>query len=161
MPFLAAVLFIPTILGEKLVIPEVQSAVSAQLAELSGYAGESGSAVVSDVSPVSSSSEVRKIEERATSTYWYETISHQGISAFNSNRATYKVYRNVKDYSAKGDGKTDDTAAINRATSDDNRCAPGSCSSSSATNAVVYVPAGTYVVSSSIISYYANTPPTL
>lgn len=102
MRFLAAVLLLPTILGEKLVIPEVQSAVSAQLAEFGGYTSEYGSAVVSDVSPVSSSSEVRKTEERATSTYWYETISHQGISAFNSNPATYKVYRNVKDYGAKG-----------------------------------------------------------
>ncbi|KAI1798684.1 glycoside hydrolase family 55 protein [Daldinia bambusicola] len=158
MRFLAAVLFLPSILGEKLVIPEIQDVVSAQLAEFSGYIGQYDSAVVNDVSPVSSSSgsEEKRIEERATSTYWYETISHQGISAFSANRATYKIYRNVKDYGAKGDGKTDDTAAINRAISDGNRCAPGSCSSSSTTNAVVYFPAGTYVVSSSIVSYYAT-----
>ncbi|KAI8963483.1 glycoside hydrolase family 55 protein [Daldinia sp. FL1419] len=157
MRFLAAALFLTPILGEKLVIPEVQSAVSAQLAEFSEYAGEYGSAIVNDVSSASSGSEETKIEERATtSTYWYETIAHQGISAFSTNRATYKVYRNVKDYGAKGDGKTDDTAAINKAISDGNRCAPGSCSSSSTTNAVVYFPAGTYVVSSSIVSYYAT-----
>ncbi|KAI1468236.1 pectate lyase superfamily protein-domain-containing protein [Daldinia caldariorum] len=100
MRFPAAVLFLPTILGGKLVIPEIQNAYD--------------SAVVNDVSPVSSSSvsgsEENKIQERAAiSTYWYEKISHQGISAFNANGTTYK-----------------------------------------------YFPAGTYVVSSSIVSYYAT-----
>lgn len=32
--------------------------------------------------------------------YWYEGIAHQGISAFGA--AGYKVYRNVKDFGAKG-----------------------------------------------------------
>jgi glucan 1,3-beta-glucosidase len=65
------------------------------------------------------------------SSFWMETIERQGTSAFNSD-ASYKVhiipylegshswpypqvYRNVKDYGAKGDGATDDTAAINLA----------------------------------------------
>ncbi|KAI0380474.1 glycoside hydrolase family 55 protein [Hypomontagnella monticulosa] len=157
MRFLTAILFLPVILGERLVIPAVQSAVSAQLAEFSGYTSDYVAAIADDAASVSPSSAKRQIEERQTGgSYWYETIAHQGISAFNANRATYKVYRNVKDYGAKGDGKTDDTAAINKAISDGNRCGPGSCSSSSTTNAVVYFPAGTYVVSSSIISYYAT-----
>nr|QZS37377.1 C016B protein [Hypoxylon sp. CO27-5] len=157
MRFLVAVLFLPTVLGERLVIPEVQDAVSAQLTQFSGYTQNHSSTVANEVSSLSTRYEERKIEERqASSSYWYETIAHQGISAFNANRATYKVYRNVKDYGAKGDGKTDDTAAINKAISDGNRCAPGSCSSSSTTNAVVYFPAGTYLVSSSIINYYAT-----
>ncbi|KAI0017828.1 glycoside hydrolase family 55 protein [Xylariomycetidae sp. FL0641] len=102
--------------------------------------------------------DVTTLQNRATpGSYWYETIAHRGISAFNPNKATYKVYRNVKDYGAKGDGKTDDTAAIQKAIADGNRCAPGSCSSSSTTNAVVYFPAGTYLVSSSIVNYYATT----
>lgn len=107
--FVTAALFLQGILGERLVIPEVQNAVSAQLAQFSGYTGDYSSITADDALPVSLSSEHESrspdatLEERATSTtYWYETIAHQGISAFNANKATYKVYRNVKDYGAKG-----------------------------------------------------------
>ncbi|KAI9371139.1 pectin lyase-like protein [Aspergillus egyptiacus] len=65
----------------------------------------------------------------------------------------YKAWRNVKDYGAKGDGYTDDTAAINRAISDGGRCGE-SCGSSTIYPAFVYFPPGTYLVSSSIIQYY-------
>lgn len=97
--------------------------------------------------------------------FWMESISHQGISAFNSG---YTVFRNVQDYGAKGDGVTDDTAAINAAITAGSRCGGGSCASSTITPAVVYFPAGTYIVSSPIIAYYftqligdARTPPTI
>jgi hypothetical protein len=63
------------------------------------------------------------------------------------------VWRNVKDYGAKGDGVTDDTAAINLAISSGGRCGPN-CGSSTVFPAVVYFPAGTYLVSSSLIQYY-------
>ncbi|KAF2191420.1 glycoside hydrolase family 55 protein [Zopfia rhizophila CBS 207.26] len=86
--------------------------------------------------------------------YWLKDMPKQGLAAFNDNPAGYKVFRNVMDYGAKGDGSTDDTAAINRAISDGNRCAPGQCESSTVTPAIVYFPAGTYVVSTSIFPYY-------
>lgn len=53
-----------------------------------------------------------------------------------------------------GDGTTDDTAAIQAAMSAGGRCAPGSCQSTTTTPAIVYFPAGTYIINSSIIDYY-------
>jgi hypothetical protein len=46
--------------------------------------------------------------------FWMETIKHTGVSPF-LNDSSYAVFRNVKDFGAKGDGKTDDTAAIQAA----------------------------------------------
>jgi polygalacturonase len=63
------------------------------------------------------------------------------------------VWRNVKDYGAKGDNSTDDTAAINAAVQAGNRCGQA-CGSTSVLQAVVYFPEGTYVVSSSITQYF-------
>ncbi|KAI0203624.1 glycoside hydrolase family 55 protein [Astrocystis sublimbata] len=158
-------------LAEKLVIPAVEDAVSLQLARFSDYYVDAANETLEsrDVSDdVLAFEDGPDLEQRQAGSYWYETIAHQGISAFNNNPSTYKVYRNVKAYGAKGDGVTDDTAAIQRAISDGNRCAPGVCASSSTTNALVYFPAGTYIVSSSIVNYYAtllvgnpNNPPTL
>ncbi|KAJ7926053.1 exo-beta-1,3-glucanase [Mycena leptocephala] len=86
--------------------------------------------------------------------FWMQNIKHQGIAAFNPNSTTYQVFRNVKDFGAKGDGVTDDTDAINAAISAGNRCGLGSCPSSTTTPAVVFFPHGKYVVSAPIIAYY-------
>ncbi|KAJ7118715.1 exo-beta-1,3-glucanase [Mycena epipterygia] len=100
--------------------------------------------------------------------FWMQNIKHQGIAAFNPNPSTYPVFRNVKDFGAKGDGVTDDSAAINAAISANNRCGGGTCASSTISPAVVFFPSGTYLVAHSIIPYYytqligdARNPPTL
>ncbi|KAI1632833.1 glucan 1,3-beta-glucosidase GLUC78 precursor [Biscogniauxia mediterranea] len=94
------------------------------------------------------------LEQRqdTSSSYWVSTIERQGVAAFGE--AGHKVFRNVKDYGAKGDGATDDTAAINKAVQDGpNRCIQN-CDSRTNAPALVYFPPGTYLVSSSIIQTY-------
>lgn len=96
-------LLVPLASAENLVIPAVERAVSLQLAKFSDYYVDAANQTL-DLRSASSSPDThdaRGIEERQTSTYWYETIGHQGISAFNADK-TYKVYRNVKSYGAKG-----------------------------------------------------------
>lgn len=104
-------------------------------------------------------------EARQTSSYWLANIKRQGTT--NYAPQGYKLYRNVLDYGADPSGKTDSTAAINKAISDGNRCGQG-CDSTTSTPALVYVPAGKYLIKSSIIQYYytqligdAANPPTL
>ncbi|KAJ7702300.1 beta-1,3-glucanase [Mycena rosella] len=99
--------------------------------------------------------------------FWLEAIKHQGKAAYNPD-SSYQVFRNVKDFGAKGDGVTDDAQAINNAISWGDRCGGGTCNSSTVTPALVYFPQGTYLVSKSIIAYYytqlvgdAKNPPTL
>ncbi|EWC47414.1 hypothetical protein DRE_00382 [Drechslerella stenobrocha 248] len=99
--------------------------------------------------------------------YWLGDIQHQGLSAFNTNPETYQVFRNVKDFGAKGDGVTDDTDAINAAIQAGTRCMKG-CDSSTTQPGLIFFPSGTYVVSKPIIAVYysqlvgdAGNPPTL
>ncbi|KAM7215073.1 exo-beta-1,3-glucanase [Rhypophila decipiens] len=97
--------------------------------------------------------------------YWLQDIAHRGTAPFTP--AGYQVFRNVKDYGAKGDGVTDDTDAINRAINAGNPCNRG-CASTTMTPALVYFPSGTYLISRSIQPAYmtmlhgdASSPPTL
>jgi glucan 1,3-beta-glucosidase len=83
--------------------------------------------------------------------YWVSQIKRQGKIAYGNS--SYVLWRNVKDYGAKGDGITDDTDAINNATADGDRCGLG-CDSQTVTPAIVYFPAGTYMVSSPLIQWY-------
>lgn len=101
----------------------------------------------------------------AASSYWVASIQRQGAPAFGT--AGYKVFRNVKDYGAVGDGAADDTDAINKAISDGSRCGQG-CDSSTTVPALVYFPPGTYVVSKPLVQLYytqfvgdAVSPPTI
>ncbi|KAK6519188.1 hypothetical protein TWF281_003877 [Arthrobotrys megalospora] len=93
-----------------------------------------------------------KLEKRQSSTsFWMESVSHGSVAIGGS--AGYQVFRNIKDFGAVGDGRTDDTAAINLAISSGDRCG-ANCGSSTVKPALVYFPSGTYLVSKSIIGYY-------
>ena len=99
--------------------------------------------------------------------FWVEYIKHEGTAPFNANPSGYTVYRNVKDFGARGDGTSDDTDAINSAISSSGRCGQN-CDSSTVVPALVYFPAGTYLISRPIVQYYftqfvgdALNPPTL
>ncbi len=81
-----------------------------------------------------------------------EEMRHTGRVPYGGDDK-YVVFRNVKNYGAKGDGKTDDTDAINKAMSDGNRCG-NKCGASTVKPAILYFPGGTYLVSSSIPAYY-------
>lgn len=47
--------------------------------------------------------EVRDPAEAAAGSYWFENIQKQGLAAFNPNPTGFKVFRNVKDYGARGE----------------------------------------------------------
>ncbi|GKT96563.1 glucan 1,3-beta-glucosidase [Colletotrichum tofieldiae] len=89
----------------------------------------------------------------AKAAYWMEDVEHQGISAYHPD-PNYKVFRNVKEFGAKGDGVTDDTAAINLAISSGQRCGPGTCKGETTSPATVYFPPGTYLITGSIIDFF-------
>ena len=80
--------------------------------------------------------------------FWMERITRRGTVPWGDD-PNYKVFRNVRDYGAKGDGAADDTAAIMLAMRDGNRCAEN-CNGATTKNAVVYFPKGTYAVTGTI-----------
>ncbi|KAF1992127.1 glycoside hydrolase family 55 protein [Aulographum hederae CBS 113979] len=94
-------------------------------------------------------------------------IKRQGVVAYNTNK-TYPLWRNVKDYGAIGDGVADDTAAINSAINATGLRCGAECDSSTVYPALVYVPPGTYRISTPIVMFYytqlvgdAINPPTI
>jgi glucan 1,3-beta-glucosidase len=146
-------------------IPEVKSITESMLRQFSEYTAYTGpTAAIPSAAPASSSAAATDAPslrtqslaaaDDASCSYWLEDIKHQGYAAFNANPGSYQVFRNVKDFGAVGDGVTDDTAAIQDAISSGGRCAPGSCASTTVTPAVVYFPAGTYLINASITDYY-------
>jgi glucan 1,3-beta-glucosidase len=87
----------------------------------------------------------------AGSSYWLASITRQGTVAYGT--AGYQIFRNVKTFGAIGDGKTDDTAAINAAITAGSRCGKG-CDSSTVTPALIYFPPGTYSISAPLNQLY-------
>lgn len=88
--------------------------------------------------------------------YWYEKIKHNGISPFIQGGHKWMVHRNVKtDFGAVGDGKADDTAAIQAALDFGNGTEYRNSSAWGTTGApaVVYLPQGTYRITRPLYNY--------
>jgi len=88
-----------TVASEQLVIPEFERIAQSAVSSASSKIEESrptGNVTSSGAQPTNAP----QFHSDAAATYWYEQISHQGISAFGPSG--YAVYRNVKDYGAKG-----------------------------------------------------------
>ncbi|KAI0408599.1 glycoside hydrolase family 55 protein [Xylaria palmicola] len=100
-----------------------------------------------------SNSGLQQREDAASSQYWFSGIKRQGVAAFASE-PDYKVFRNVRDYGAKGDGVTDDTDAINKAVTDGPGRCIDKCDSRTTHPALVYFPSGTYLVKKPIVQTY-------
>ncbi|KKA27542.1 hypothetical protein TD95_005119 [Thielaviopsis punctulata] len=104
--------------------------------------------------PSPATNEVSTAATTGVSDWWFSQIKRQGTVAYSTDYSTnYTIFRNVKDFGAKGDGSTDDTNAINEAISSGNRCG-AKCDSSTITPAIIYFPPGTYRVSAPIVMYY-------
>ncbi|KAJ6095063.1 hypothetical protein N7467_002576 [Penicillium canescens] len=147
--------------AQLLEIPEMDDMINAAMRPFEQYtAFDAPTEIASIAAPVESDAPVAQdviVEAAAAAAdtgYWLADIAHQGKAAFNSNPSGYTVFRNVKDYGAKGDGVTDDTAAINAAISAGGRFGPAGRQTSTTTPAIVYFPSGTYLISTSIIDYY-------
>jgi glucan 1,3-beta-glucosidase len=86
-------------------LPQVDELVREALVPFAAYTHFHGSkqnssgAIQSVVQSVMQSVSVATVD----SPYWLANIAHQGLAAFNSNPATYTVFRNVKDYGAVGE----------------------------------------------------------
>ncbi|KAJ4361597.1 hypothetical protein N0V95_001758 [Ascochyta clinopodiicola] len=84
--------------------------------------------------------------------YWVASMSGNGLPPMGYD-ASYSVFRDVTKYGAKGDGVTDDTAAINAAIASGANCGEN-CLSSSVKGTLIYFPPGTYLISTPINAYY-------
>ena len=89
-------------------IPEVEEDVQYMLSRFDHYHtyhGPTGTATTA-----TQTGKPRRPPPTPTSTcaYWLEDIKHQGLSPFHPDPASYQVFRNVKDFGAKGDPDTRD-----------------------------------------------------
>ncbi|KAM7183947.1 glucan 1,3-beta-glucosidase [Naviculisporaceae sp. PSN 640] len=93
-----------------------------------------------------------KLEQRQDSQeYWLAELGKSGKAPLAG--AGYSLFRNIRDFGAKGDGQSDDSEAINRAVAEGDRCGQN-CSSTFVKSAVIYFPPGEYKICSPIIQFY-------
>ncbi|KAL8626631.1 hypothetical protein Q9189_007672 [Teloschistes chrysophthalmus] len=81
--------------------------------------------------------------------YWLDEQDHTGNArgyAPYAGNINYPVYRNVKSYQAAGDGKTDDTAALQDAINSDGNGGNRYKNEVTTRPAQVFVPGGTYIL---------------
>lgn len=94
--------------GQLLDTPAVDELVSSALSPFEQYTStEALPEIVTSAAKIQTS--VTKIQAAvsgaaaADTAYWLADIAHQGVAAFNPNPSGYGVFRNVKDYGAKGE----------------------------------------------------------
>jgi hypothetical protein len=121
--------------------------VNAELAAAAALVAEADAAGITGLGATANITRRATVAPRAGS-FWMAGLARKGTVPWG-NDPSYKIFRNVMDYGATGDGKTDDTAAIQKAMIDGNRCGEN-CHGSTTKNAIVYFPPGTYLVSKSI-----------
>lgn len=80
--------------------PEVQFWVQSMLGQFSRYTHYPGPSPTASLHPRPTIP--FQPAPTAACSYWLEDIKHQDIAAFNADPATYQVFRNVKDFGAKG-----------------------------------------------------------
>jgi glucan 1,3-beta-glucosidase len=137
------------------------TALSAHFALAHPAAQASGTPTSTPAVPTSSTPAAAPSSPPSTgsSDYWFANIDHSKDTVFTGNGSSvpagYVVFRDVTQYGAKGDGVTDDTAAINQAMATGDRCGgTPPCDSSTIRPAIVYFPSGKYLVSKPITMYY-------
>lgn len=102
LPLLGAASLLTNAQHVDLSIPQTERYVSSMLSRFSSY--------TEYVAPPSAPTAIPKSQvtthanvQAASCAFWMESIAHQGKAAFNNN-STYAVFRNVKDFGAKGTG---------------------------------------------------------
>lgn len=86
-------------------IPAVSSVVSSALSEYSIYvtrALDTTAVAIITSAKVMDNADIHARGAVSDPAYWLANINHRGVAAFNSNPSTYIVFRNVKNYGAKG-----------------------------------------------------------
>lgn len=118
---------------------------------------ESAQAVLSALGGHGFSQQIPMVHESAETSaarYWLDEQDHtgnaRGYAPFLGNDHTYPVYRNVRSYGALGDGKKDDSDALQNAINTDGKGGTRYKNEVTTRPAEVFVPGGVYRISRTI-----------